>query len=133
MASARLALAARHGVRPVVGCACAAAVAAGLLAAGCSAALTGSAGQVTPPVIQTTSAAPATGYDGLTQLPLSAYGTSEEDDLLRYRTNQALIARCMKSLGHAGYTSRNPAPATIETEATIRGDRIAAERPNGGC
>ncbi|WP_281155395.1 hypothetical protein [Streptomyces sp. HYC2] len=101
---------------------CAAAIAAGLLATGCSAGLTGSAANVTQPAIAATPTAPATGYDGLIQLPLSAYGTSEQDDVLLYRTNEALITRCMKGRGHASYSSQNttrPAAKTKEEKEAI--------------
>lgn len=107
MASARVTPATRHGIRPVAGVVCAAVIAVGLLATGCSTGLTGSAADVTPPAIAATPTAPATGYDGLIQLPLSAYGTSEQNDVLLYRTNEALITRCMKSRGHTSHASRN--------------------------
>lgn len=89
MALTRVTPATRHGIRPAAGVVCSAAITVGLLATGCSTGLTGSAADVTPPAIAATPTAPATGYDGLIQLPLSAYGTSEQDDVLLYRTNEA--------------------------------------------
>lgn len=129
MASARVALSARHGKRPVVGVVCAvkgilpvmggtwvAVIAVGLLATGCSAGLTGSAAGVAPPAIAVTPTAPATGYDGLIQLPLSAYGTSEQDDVLLYEVNEALVARCMKSQGYTGYSDQKTPRTAAKTQ-----------------
>ncbi|MER6349598.1 hypothetical protein ACWC10_17840 [Streptomyces sp. NPDC001595] len=99
------------------------AIAAGLLTTGCSAGLADSAAQVapTPPAIAAAPTAPATGYDGLTGLPLSAYGTSEQDDVLLYRTNEALVTRCMKNLGSGGH----PGQKRTRTAARTREDREA--------
>ncbi|WP_240121014.1 hypothetical protein [Streptomyces sp. MUM 2J] len=97
-------------------------IAAGLLATGCSTALTGSAAGVAPPTVGATPTAPASGYDGLMRLPLSAYGTSEQDDAVLYRTNEALITRCMRSRGHAAYASQNTpstAPRTRQEKEAI--------------
>ncbi|MEU4685803.1 hypothetical protein [Streptomyces xinghaiensis] len=96
-----------------------AAIAAGLLATGCSAGLTASAARMppTPPAIAAAPTAPATGYDGLTGLPLSAYGTSDQEDVLLHRTNEALVARCMRSLGYADYSHRKKPPTAAKTKA----------------
>ncbi|OXM60331.1 hypothetical protein CF166_35210 [Amycolatopsis sp. KNN50.9b] len=98
---------------------CLTVIAACLLATGCSAGLAGSAADAAPPVIAATPTAPASGYDGLTGLPLSAYGTSEQEDVLLYRTNQALVARCMKSRGYTGYTGREKTQAAAKTKKEI--------------
>ncbi|SHH36611.1 hypothetical protein SAMN05444521_0262 [Streptomyces sp. 3214.6] len=98
---------------------CIAVVVAGLLATGCSAGLTGSAsdGAATLPAIAAASAAPVTGYDGLIGLPLSAYGTSEQDDVLLFQTNEALVAHCMKSRGYAGYADKKKPQRAPKTQA----------------
>ncbi|WP_030542200.1 hypothetical protein [Streptomyces albus] len=95
------------------------AIAAGLLATGCSAGPAGSGAHVTPdpPAIAAAPTAPATGYDGLTQLPLSAYGTSEQDDLLLHRTHETLVARCMKGRGHTSYADRKKTSTAAKTTA----------------
>ncbi|MFE9454694.1 hypothetical protein [Streptomyces sp. NPDC006739] len=100
-------------------------VAAGLLAAGCSTGRTVSGAQVTPPPIGAAPTAPVTGYDGLIQLPLSAYGTSEQDDLVLYRTNEALITRCMKSRGHTSYASQNMTGTATKTHQEKEATRPA--------
>lgn len=102
-------------IRPVAGVAGAAVIAAGLLASGCSSDLTGSAADMARPTIAATPTVPATGYDGLMQLPLSAYGTSEQDDVLLYQANEVLITHCMKSLGRADYSSRNTTRTITKT------------------
>ncbi|MER5434888.1 hypothetical protein [Streptomyces sp. NPDC002588] len=93
-------------------------IAAGLLATGCSAGLADSAQDVrtTPPAIAAAPTAPATGYDGLTGLPLSAYGTSEQDDVLLYDTNEALVARCMKSRGYTSYSDQKKTQTAAKTK-----------------
>ncbi|GHH95971.1 hypothetical protein GCM10017779_64280 [Streptomyces capillispiralis] len=95
-----------------------AAIAAGLLTIGCSADLTDSTAHVTPtpPAIAATSTAPATGYDGLTGVPLSAYGTSEQDDVLLHRTNEALVARCMQNRGYTSYSGQKKTRAAAKTK-----------------
>ncbi|MFG2949239.1 hypothetical protein [Streptomyces adustus] len=95
---------------------CFAVIVACLLATGCSAGLAGSPANVARPAIAATPTAPATGYDGLTGLPLSAYGTSEQDDVLLYRTNEALVARCMKSRGYPGYADRKKTRTAAKTK-----------------
>ncbi|GJF35078.1 hypothetical protein KNE206_77780 [Kitasatospora sp. NE20-6] len=113
MRTVRVAPGVRQTVRPVV-----TAIAAGLLVTGCSAGPVNGAVHVmsTPPAIAATPTAPATGYGGLTGLPLSAYGTSEQDDVLLYRTNAALVARCMKNLGSASQAGRQKIQATTKTQ-----------------
>ncbi len=98
---------------------CVAGIVTGLLATGCSAGLTNSAADVTatPPAIAATPTAPATGYDGLIGLPLSAYGTSEQDGVLLYETNEALVARCMKSRGYTSYSDRKKTQTAAKTKA----------------
>ncbi|MGW0771636.1 hypothetical protein [Streptomyces sp. NPDC002676] len=153
MASAQDMTTAPRGSRSVVNAACAATIAAGLLVTGCSTSFVGSAadGTPTPPAIEATPTAPATGYDGLTRLPLSAYGTSEKDDDLLFRTRKALIVRCMKSQGHQSYTGQNMNRITVKTEedkdaahpvgawgyigratAKRQGFHIGTELPTGG-
>ncbi|MFJ9901236.1 hypothetical protein ACIQPR_48855 [Streptomyces sp. NPDC091280] len=90
---------------------------AGLLTTGCSTGLTGSTTDVALPAIAATPTSPATGYDGLTGLPLSAYGTSEQDDVLLYRTNEALVARCMQGRGYTGYSSQKKTRTAAKTNA----------------
>ncbi|MGW6832292.1 hypothetical protein ACWGCI_02630 [Streptomyces sp. NPDC054949] len=91
-------------------------IAAALLATGCSASLASSAAYATPPAIAATSTAPATGYDGLIGLPLSAYGTSEQDDVLLDRTNEALITRCMQSRGYTSYAGQKETQTAAKTK-----------------
>ncbi|WP_405888346.1 hypothetical protein OG739_35445 [Streptomyces longwoodensis] len=107
MGSAEVVRTLRQRSTPVGRRACVAVIAASLLATGCSAGLTGSAEGVAAPSIAPMTKAPPTGYDGLMGLPLSEYGTSEQDDLLLYQTNEALVAQCMKSHGYAAYSKRN--------------------------
>ncbi|MFH8886763.1 hypothetical protein [Streptomyces californicus] len=98
--------------------ACVMALGLGLVATGCSAG--GSVNELdtrTPPTIASAPPPPVTGYDGLIGLPLSAYGTSEQDDHLLYRTNEALIARCMTGLGHRGYLSERRPQSTSRTKS----------------
>ncbi|MFE7976975.1 hypothetical protein [Streptomyces shenzhenensis] len=108
MASAHVTTAAPRS-RRVIEVACTVTIAAGLLATGCSTNSVGSAADVTltPPAIEPSPPVPATGRDGLTQLPLSAYGTSDEDDDLLFRTQKALVVRCMKDQGHHSYAGQN--------------------------
>ncbi|MDX2680419.1 hypothetical protein [Streptomyces soliscabiei] len=124
MESVRITPAARNGLPPLGGLARTTAIAAVLLATGCSSSLTSGAAdvKVTPPAIAASPTAPVTGYGGLIGLPLSAYGTSEQDDVLLYETNEALVARCMKSRGYAGYSEQE----TSETAAKPR--KTKAER-----
>ncbi|MER5430168.1 hypothetical protein [Streptomyces sp. NPDC002588] len=91
----------------------------GLLATGCSASPLDSAADAppTPPVIAAAPTAPATGYDALTRLPLSGYSTSEQDDDLLFRTQKALVIRCMKDRGHKSYSGRNITQITAKTPA----------------
>ncbi|MEV1069230.1 hypothetical protein [Streptomyces sp. NPDC050263] len=100
-----------------MGVAWATTIAAGLLATGCSAGSTGGGAEPTPPPIAASPTAPATGYDGLTRLPLSAYGTSQQDDDRLFTANKALVVRCMKGRGHQSYSGQNMIGATVETEA----------------
>ncbi|WEH14505.1 hypothetical protein [Streptomyces sp. VNUA24] len=97
--------------------ACAVMAAAGLLATGCSAERTGGATGMAPPDIAAEPAAPLTGYDGLTGLPLSAYGTSQQEDVVLFRTNEALVARCMNGLGHKNYSDRKKPQDDTKTTA----------------
>ncbi|MEV5989258.1 hypothetical protein AB0L85_30455 [Streptomyces sp. NPDC052051] len=119
MAFTRVPLAARRGARRFAGVA-ATTVVSGLLATACSSNLAGSAAGA-PPVITASPTAPASGYDGLTRLPLSAYGTSEQDDDLLFRTRKALVVRCMKSRGDKTYSGQNmirvAAKSSEESEA----------------
>ncbi|MER5492070.1 hypothetical protein [Streptomyces sp. NPDC002490] len=97
-----------------------------LVATGCSAGGGGADTTTTPPAIASAPPSPVTGYDGLIELPLSAYGTSERDDHLLYRTNEALVARCMTGLGHRGY----PSPRTPRSTTRTKAEREAV-RPAG--
>ncbi|NSL42741.1 hypothetical protein [Streptomyces sp. 8P21H-1] len=92
-------------------------IAAGLLATGCSGGLTGNTADVAAPSVGPSPKAPPTGYDGLVGLPLSEYGTSEKEDLLLYQTNEALVAQCMKSRGHATYSKRKKTISPKNTRA----------------
>ncbi|MFE2937930.1 hypothetical protein ACFXKG_02490 [Streptomyces sp. NPDC059255] len=123
MASARVTTAAprsRRGAKV----ACAVTMAAGLSATGCSTNSVGSPADMTPtpPVIEPSPPVPATGRDGLTRLPLSAYGTSDKDDDLLFRTERALVVRCMKDRGHHSYAGQN----MNRIEARTDEDREAA-------
>lgn len=109
-----------------MGRACIAGIVAGLLATGCSASLAGGNADVAPPAIAATPTAPATGYGGLIGLPLSAYGTSEQDDVLLFRTNEALVARCMRSRGYASYSDQKKIQAAAKTK-----EQKEAIRPAG--
>jgi hypothetical protein len=108
---------AQRGLRPA-GVGWVTVIAAGLLVTGCSAGLADGAGDaaLTPPVISASATAPVTGYDGLVGLPLSAYGTSEQDDNLLYRTRKALVVRCMKSRGHASHSGQGTTRIAAKTE-----------------
>ncbi|MEV5956780.1 hypothetical protein AB0M11_23950 [Streptomyces sp. NPDC051987] len=108
---------------------CGAAVAVGLLlTTGCSAGPAAGAPDVTPtpPVIAATPTAPASGYDGLMRLPLSAYGTSEHADDLLFRTRRALVIRCMRKRGPASYSGQNMTRTTARTK-----EEREAVRPAG--
>ncbi|MFJ4487384.1 hypothetical protein ACIP3D_34115 [Streptomyces longwoodensis] len=107
----------RQRSTPVGRWACFAVIAAGLLATGCSAGLAGSAAGVAAPSVAPMTEAPPTGYDGLMGLPLSEYGTSEQDDLLLYQTNEALVAQCMTSHGYATYSKRRTTAPSKKTRA----------------
>ncbi|WP_286247513.1 hypothetical protein [Streptomyces graminofaciens] len=100
-----------------MGMTCAVVAAVGLLTTGCSAELTGGDTDMALPDIAAEPAAPVTGYDGLTGLPLSAYGTSQQEDILLFRTNEALVARCMNSLGYKNYSGRKKAQDDTKTKA----------------
>ncbi|MFJ9846044.1 hypothetical protein ACIRYZ_37515 [Kitasatospora sp. NPDC101155] len=116
------------GLRPTVSRARITAIAATLLATSCSAGLASGAGDtaLTPPVVSASAAAPVTGYDGLMGLPLSAYGTSEQDDDLLFRAERAVVVRCMRSRGHQDYSGQNMVRSSLEDEE----DREAV-RPAG--
>ncbi|WNE95497.1 hypothetical protein PS467_09145 [Streptomyces luomodiensis] len=58
-----------------------------------------------------------TGYDGLMGLPLSAYSTSEQEDVLLYRVNEALVARCMRKRGYEDYAEPKETAAAAKTRA----------------
>jgi len=118
MASARVMTTGPRGSRLIVDAACAVTMAAGLLVTGCSTNSEVRAAGVTPtpPAIEAYPAAPATGYDGLMRLPLSAYGTSEKDDDLLFSTQKALVVRCMKSEGHQSYAGENLNRIAAKTE-----------------
>ncbi|MGW5103865.1 hypothetical protein [Streptomyces sp. NPDC004100] len=79
----------------------------GLPATACSPSPAGSAADATPPAISASPTTPASGYDGLTRLPLSAYGTSDQDDDLLFRTRKSLVVRCMKGRGNQTYSGQN--------------------------
>ncbi|MGW4675385.1 hypothetical protein [Streptomyces sp. NPDC004324] len=106
MAFTRVPLTAQRRIIRFVGVA-ASVVVSGLLATACSSSPAGSAADATPPVISPSPTVPASGYDGLTRLPLSAYGTSDQDDDLLFRTRKALLVRCMKSRGNHTYSGQN--------------------------
>ncbi|MBZ3901872.1 hypothetical protein J8M51_09445 [Streptomyces scabiei] len=108
------------------------AVTVGLLTTGCSASLADGTADVaaTPPAIAGKPTAPVTGYDGLIELPLSAYGTSEQDDVLLYETNEALVARCMKSRGYAGYSDQAKSKTAVKKTRKTKAKREAI-RPAG--
>ncbi|RPE39155.1 hypothetical protein EDD90_2124 [Streptomyces sp. Ag109_O5-1] len=119
MRTPRFAPAAQQTSRRVASLTHGAAIAVGLLlTTGCSASLANGAADVapTPPVIAATPTAPSSGYDGLMRLPLSAYGTSEQDDDLLFRTRKALVVRCMKKRGHSSYSGQNMTRTTAKTE-----------------
>ncbi|MQS16119.1 hypothetical protein F7Q99_28760 [Streptomyces kaniharaensis] len=80
-------------------------IAAGLLTTGCSVGVADKA--PTPPAIEVSPTPPATGYDGLLGLPLSAYGTSDKDDDQLFAARKALVVNCMKSRGHPSYLGQN--------------------------
>ncbi|WP_236067249.1 hypothetical protein [Streptomyces brasiliscabiei] len=118
MATARFSPATKRGKRLGGGMACALAATVGLLTTGCSASLADGTADVaaTPPAIADKPTAPVTGYDGLIGLPLSAYGTSEQDDVLLYETNEALVARCMKSRGYTSYSDQAKSKTSAKTK-----------------
>ncbi|MEU9448668.1 hypothetical protein [Streptomyces sp. NPDC048277] len=109
MATEQVSPATSPGLRPATSPVRVAAIAAALLVSGCSANL-GSGGaevQVTPPV---------TGYGGLLGLPLSSYGTSEQDDGVLFQARKALVVRCVKARGDTSYSGQNMNRVVAKTE-----------------